>query len=28
MFQDGLYKVLSGETTIAEILSVVGEEEE
>ncbi len=28
MFQDGLYKVLSGETTIAEILSVIGEEED
>jgi len=28
MFQDGLYKVLNGETTIAEVLAVVGEEEE
>lgn len=27
MFQDGLYKVLNGETTIEEILSTVGEEE-
>jgi len=28
MFQDGLYKVLNGETTIQEVLSIVGEEEE
>jgi len=28
MFQDGLYKVLSGETTVEEILATVGEEEE
>jgi type IV pilus assembly protein PilB len=28
MFQDGLYKVLSGETTIEEVLAIVGEEEE
>ncbi|MCX7653184.1 MAG: ATPase, T2SS/T4P/T4SS family [Fervidobacterium sp.] len=28
MFQDGLYKVLNGETTIEEVLAIVGEEEE
>jgi type IV pilus assembly protein PilB len=28
MFQDGLYKVLKGETTIEEVLAIVGEEEE
>jgi len=28
MFQDGLYKVLNGETTVEEILATVGEEEE
>lgn len=27
MFQDGLYKVLNGETTIQEVLSIIGEEE-
>jgi len=28
MFQDGLYKVLNGETTIEEVLAIIGEEEE
>ncbi|MFN3328538.1 MAG: GspE/PulE family protein [Fervidobacterium pennivorans] len=28
MFQDGLYKTLNGETTIEEVLSTIGEEEE
>jgi len=28
MFQDGLYKTLRGETTIEEVLAIVGEEEE
>ncbi|MFN6991501.1 MAG: hypothetical protein ACK4MM_02135 [Fervidobacterium sp.] len=28
MFQDGLYKALNGETTIEEVLSTIGEEEE
>lgn len=28
MFQDGLYKVLNGETTIEEVLSTIGEEED